>query len=131
MSAAIPPKPSQDRLENNRMRTFCFQIQLDKLTFMTRDDIADILMRFQSEWPEQCVVKWADDDHVNLIVDSNEPNATWTRVKWLMLESKLPGGEFRNAMIITATGENGWDDFLLLHHYDENEPVDTLPESVK
>jgi len=46
-----------------------------------------------------------------------------------MLGPKLPGAEFRRAMIVTATGTSGWDDYLLLHHYDGDEQIDILPES--
>ena len=45
-----------------------------------------------------------------------------------MIESKLPGGELRDAMIITMTGEEGWDDYLLLHHFDRAEPLDLLEQ---
>jgi hypothetical protein len=31
------------------------------------------------------------------------------------------------ATIIVCEGEHGWADYLLLHHYDPSEPLDTLP----
>lgn len=113
---------------DDRMRTFCFQIQFDRLNFLTRDDVFEFLTRFESEWPEHVAAESTDDSsYVNLIVESNQPNTTWDRARRQMIQSRIPGGEFRNAMIVTATGEYGWDDYLLLHHYDNDEEIDTLP----
>ena len=112
------------------MRTFCFQIQLDRLDVMTRDDVAMILDRLGSQWPEKMSSNWDDvEQYVNLMVESKDPSGTWQRAKWPMVDSKIPGGEIRNALIVTATGENGWDDYLLLHHYDNSEQIDALPEA--
>ena len=32
------------------------------------------------------------------------------------------------AAIIVCEGEHGWDDYLLLHHFDPAEPLDTMRE---
>ena len=98
---------------------------------MSSDDVSKILAQFDSRWPEEISIEWGDDNgrYVNLLVDSVEPQATWDRAKGPMLGPKLPGAEFRRAMIVTATGTSGWDDYLLLHHYDGDEQIDILPES--
>ncbi|MGB2500733.1 MAG: hypothetical protein ACPIA2_13610 [Mariniblastus sp.] len=111
-------------------RTFCCQIQLDRLTFMTEDDVMQICAKIADAWDEDVEIQTGNDNgkYVNLLVESNDSQSTWERIKWPFIESKIPGGEFANAIILTATGDHGWDDYLLLHHYDSNEKPRTLPE---
>ena len=42
------------------------------------------------------------------------------------LDSKL-GQQLAIASIVTCEGNRGWDDYLLLHHYDRTLALDTLP----
>jgi hypothetical protein len=49
------------------------------------------------------------------------------RELWLRLQVELrtvPG--MTMASIICCQGEHGWDDYLLLHHFDPSQPLDKL-----
>ncbi|MBX3416229.1 MAG: hypothetical protein KF851_01395 [Pirellulaceae bacterium] len=112
-------------------RTFCCQIQIDRLSFMTKTDVLDIFGKIAGSWDERVEIQTGNDngEYVNVLIESNDPCTTWERMKWPLVESKLPGSEFSPAMIVTVTGDNGWDDYLLLHHYDRDQDLDELPKT--
>ncbi len=97
---------------------------------MTEKDITDVCGKLKDSWPESISYQAGDDDgrYVNLFLTTSDRATTWYRIRSQMIESKLPGGELRDAMIITMTGEEGWDDYLLLHHFDRAEPLDLLEQ---
>ncbi len=97
---------------------------------MTEKDITDICAKLNDGWPESISFETGDDDgrYVNLFLTTSDRAETWNRIRSQMIETELSGGELRNAMIVTMTGEEGWDDYLLLHHFDSAEPLDTLEQ---
>ncbi|TWU59546.1 hypothetical protein V7x_55620 [Crateriforma conspicua] len=113
------------------MTIICCQVQIDRLSFMTEKDVTDICVKLETGWPESISHEAGDDDgrYVNLFLTTSNRAETWGRIRSQMIESKLPGGELRNAMIVTMTGPNGWDDYLLLHHFDRTEPLDVLEQT--
>jgi hypothetical protein len=110
------------------MTIICCQIQIARLSFMTEKDITDICAKLKDSWPESISYETGEDDgrYVNLILTTPDRTETWNRIRSKLIDSKLPGGELRDAMIVTMTGQEGWDDYLLLHHYDSAEPLDSL-----
>lgn len=97
---------------------------------MTEEDITDICAKLETGWPETICYEVGDDDgrYVNLFLTTLNRSETWDRIRSQLIESRLPGGELRDAMIVTITGQNGWDDCLLLHHFDGAEPLDVLEQ---
>ncbi len=98
---------------------------------MTEKDIIDYLDRLKDAWPELISFETGNDDgqYVNLTIETANRTTTWNRVRSQLIESKLLGAELRDAMIVTMTGAAGWDDYLLLHHYDRTEPLDELEKT--
>jgi len=112
------------------MTIICCQIQIDRLSSMTEKDITDICAKLKDGWPESISYEAGDDGgrYVNLILTTSDGAKTWNRIHSQMIESELPGGELRDAMIVTMTEQEGWDDYLLLHHFDRSEPLDVLEQ---
>src|SRR5262245_3440250 len=54
----------------------------------------------------------------------------WTadlRRLWQLLKKEIRrNADLRAACIAVCQGNDGWSDYLLLHHYDPNEPLDRL-----
>ena len=52
-------------------------------------------------------------------------------VGWTAVLSALDDPEFGHAVrascIVTCQGEHGWHDYLLLHHFDPDESLDSIP----
>lgn len=97
---------------------------------MTEKDVTDICAKLEGGWPETISYEAGNDDgrYVNLYVTTADRAKTWDRIRAQVIESKLTGGELRGAMIVTMTGEEGWDDYLLLYHFDRAEPLDTIEQ---
>ena len=95
---------------------------------MTEKDITDICAELERSWPETVSYDVGNDDgrFVNLFVTTSDRAMTWERIRAYLIDSELPGGEMRDAMIVTMTGDQGWDDYLLLHHFDRSEQLDSL-----
>ncbi|MEQ1905741.1 MAG: hypothetical protein ABL888_16250 [Pirellulaceae bacterium] len=112
-------------------RTFCCRIHIDRLSFMTKKDVLETFGKMADSWDEPVEIQTGQEngEYVNVLIESKDPFTTWERMKWPLVESKLPGGEFSRAMIVTLTGDNGWDDYLLLHHYDREQDLDALPKT--
>lgn len=65
-----------------------------------------------------------DDDgrYVNLDFKVPDLSLLWASVRDEI--DSVPG--LAGACIVVCEGEQGWDDYLLLHHFDPEEPLDEL-----
>jgi hypothetical protein len=56
--------------------------------------------------------------YVNYLFDADDVPALWEMLcRRLFLNDEM-GAAIRNATIVTRTGDRGWDDYRLLHHYE-------------
>jgi hypothetical protein len=51
---------------------------------------------------------------------------TWSLIQQKVLGHALLGSSLTKATIVVCQGEAGWDDYLLLHHFNPNEPLDSM-----
>ena len=76
-----------------------------------------------------CIDEGVDQEkYWNLTIHSNSPLAAWPVIRTTLFESTLFGEKLQSAAIVICTGKDGWNDYLLLHHFDPSEPLDHLPE---
>ncbi len=109
------------------MRTLCCQIQIDRLLTITEERITEICRKL-SDRIGNLTYESGDDDgrYVNLLVDTEDAVTVWDAIQASFLSCKIIGQEIRAAAIVTITGRNGWNGYLLLHHFDPLEPLDKL-----
>jgi len=50
----------------------------------------------------------------------------WILIRRHVLDSPTLGPAIRKAAIIVCQGDFEWDDYLLLHHFDHDQPLDVL-----
>jgi hypothetical protein len=73
------------------------------------------------------VTKGNDDGHyTNVSYATHDLPRLWTLLRREVLEDARIGPILQKAAIVVCQGDNGWDDYLLLHHFDDNEPFDSL-----
>lgn len=60
-----------------------------------------------------------DGRYINVLFSTEEPKRLW-----LLVREELMRLGLRNGAIVTCTGKDGWDDYLLLHHFDRDVPSD-------
>jgi len=102
----------------------CLSIQLQPELDGNHDEKEVIsLAKSIGRYPE---VDSSDDDgrYVNLNFFTENLTILWKELKSGVLENKELGDWVRRVSIIVCEGENGWDDYLLLSHYDKSENID-------
>jgi hypothetical protein len=69
-----------------------------------------------------------DDDGpwINLLFDTAEPAKVWPILQAAFYGAGALGDAMRLASMAMCSGDEGWDDFLLLYHYDANMSLDSL-----
>ena len=69
-------------------------------------------------------VQRGEDDglYININFDTNDIVSLWDAISELVTSDPL----WESATIACCEGDNGWDDYLLLYHFDETEQLDTL-----
>jgi hypothetical protein len=67
-----------------------------------------------------------DGRYVNLMFETIDIPALWALVRREIYSDTTIGDAMRLASMAMCHGEQGWDDYLLLHHYDPAQPLDRL-----
>ena len=69
-----------------------------------------------------------EDAYVNLMFETDYPKLLWQLLCEQLYQASALGHFMRNASIATCQGRHGWDDYLLLHHFDDGVSCDRFPE---
>ena len=60
--------------------------------------------------------------HINLNIETNNIKNLWVKIEKYLQEHN----ELSNSSIIICKGHQGWDNYLLLHHFDSNEKLNEI-----
>jgi len=63
--------------------------------------------------------------YVNLTFETDYPSALWKLLHQQLYQASAFGNLMQNASIATCEGQRGWDDYLLLHHFNPDIKRDT------
>jgi hypothetical protein len=103
------------------VRTVCVQFQPRRAAA----DATHIRQAFRTALPDAETVAGEDDGrYENIMFDVESPEVALSKIQ-AVFESPSVGRAARASCIVTCQGERGWDDYLLLHHYDAAEKLDT------
>ena len=86
------------------------------------DDLTSIATNSDSD--ASLNVEHGDDNrpYINVNIHSTDVMSLWSAVSSrISCDSALA-----SCAIVCCEGDDGWDDYLLLHHYDQGETLDTL-----
>lgn len=69
-----------------------------------------------------------DDDgpYVNLTFLTAHPAVLWSSLKPVLISGFGRWASLGDSAIVVCQGDEGWADYLLLHHFDPEEPLDEL-----
>lgn len=70
-----------------------------------------------------------DSDHgvwINLYFDAPSPAEAWPVIRSTFYEDARIGALLQKSSIVVCQRQRGWDDYLLLHHFDPEESRDQL-----
>jgi hypothetical protein len=81
-------------------------------------------------WIRRFAVEQGFDEHayVNLTFETDHPKLLWQLLSDELYHSNSLGLLMRTASIAACEGQRGWDDFVLLHHFDPDVSCDRFPE---
>jgi len=75
---------------------------------------------------------WAEgfDEHtyVNLTFETDRPKQLWALLHEQLYQASTFGSFMRVSSMAMCEGQHGWDDYLLLHHYDAGLKYDQIPD---
>ena len=102
------------------MKYISIQLQPQLELQATKDELAAIIS-FEGFMPE--IVEGEDDgQYVNFNIPSHDLKEDWIKIKNSLLKKTY----FMNSTIIVCEGNDGWNDYLLLHHFDKSQILDIL-----
>ena len=67
--------------------------------------------------------------YINYFFETRSPVKTWNAVSMSALKHRGIGAQLRRSTIITCEGTRGWDNYLLLHHFNPKVELDRMPTS--
>lgn len=62
----------------------------------------------------------------HFVGQSRDLARVWSLIERRALQHRSLGASLRRGTIVTCQGSRGWDDYLLLHHFDSIVPLDVL-----
>ncbi|HEY9104656.1 hypothetical protein [Chitinimonas sp.] len=112
------------------MTTLCIQIQPDRVTDFDREAMlaACESLRVHKPLIEGFQMEEGDDDgpYINLLFETLQPAQVWPLLQTTFYGAGALGDALRATSMAMCAGEEGWEDYLLLYHYDPQLPLDSL-----
>ena len=62
--------------------------------------------------------------YLNIVFGSHAPQNLWPHIKAALYNSALHGKVLHSQSMALRTGEDGWNDYVLLYHFDPHVPVE-------
>ncbi len=67
-----------------------------------------------------------DDDYLNIFLATSDLINLWSGLREFVFSSGEFSASILAALIVICEGDDGWNDYLLLYHYDSSMSVDEL-----
>lgn len=110
----------------------CIQVHLSLAPTLDRVRLTQDCERIARSTPSVRGMEVSDGDDdgpfINIALASDNLAQSWRQLGPALLESPEFGATLKAASLWMCTGEDGWNDYRLLYHYDPTIEVDELPE---
>jgi hypothetical protein len=110
------------------MRTLSVQLQPDRLGTRPADHLVEALRSFVSAAAGGAVAEDRGDDdgrYINFTFGVSDHVAAWSRLR-AMYDDGPVGRDLGATTIVVCEGPDGWNDYLLLHHFDQTVAIDDI-----
>ena len=112
------------------MTTFCIQVQPDRAPDLDMERVRSLCRLISSRRAlvvRHSIAEGVDKGrYVNLMFDTAQPRELWGMLHSIFYEDAIIGSGLALASMAMCEGDQGWDDYRLLHHFDPEVETDTL-----
>jgi len=72
-----------------------------------------------------------ENNYINVNFETSDAQRLWVVLQSVLHLNTEPKPTIASALIVVCEGSHGWNDYLLLHHYDKSQSVDEFVPSKK
>jgi len=110
------------------MPALCVQVQPERAPDLDLDAALTIFTSAAELAGAELEITEGEDDgpYVNFNFLTQDLPRLWEILQGQVFWNQTIGSQLAKASIATCQGKHGWDDYLLLHHYDREVELDTL-----
>ena len=113
------------------MKCLIIHLQPDRSNLCNETDVLEAIDTLCGELEVISSCSTESDDeggpYTNVFITSDDLAAAWAALKSDLFEHEELGPYFAKTAIVTAEGDESWDDdYLLLMHYEDSEELDTF-----
>jgi hypothetical protein len=113
------------------MTDLCIQVHLNREPLLDLNSVRAQCERLTNETGLICRFSQRESDDgacVNLMFKTDHAKMLWQLLYEQLYQTSASGGLLRTSSIAVCEGRFGWDDYLLLYHFDPGEKCDKFPE---
>lgn len=112
-----------------RSRTLVVQIHLDRAPELDVDVLIEICEEFVDATRTATEFRALADETMryrDLAFQTGDLKTLWSALRPHLYDDPHHGALVSDASIAVCQGDKGWDDYLLLHHFDLEQPLDSF-----
>jgi hypothetical protein len=112
------------------MKTISLQFQPNRATKVSISSTSELMLQVALAHKDvrQFTIKrgGVSRQYINYLFVSRGVRSIWRAIYLKVLHHRQMGPALRRACIVTAEGSRGWDNYVLLHHFDPRQKLDQL-----
>src|SRR6266540_1845838 len=110
------------------MKGLSISFQPNRVPELDPAEVLFTLRALGAGWAEGLNVEQGDEDgpYANVTYTVRDLAGFWAHLQAEMSRNPTMSAAITRGSIVVCEGERGWDDYLLLHHFDPTQPLDTL-----
>src|SRR5262245_5888035 len=107
------------------------QVHPERAPGLDLDSVLELFPEAAGTADAELTLSGGEDDgpYVNYDFLTGDLGRLWEVLQNEVFSDDVMGPQLALAAIVTCQGTKGWDNYLLLHHYDQGFELDTLPRT--
>ena len=125
--------PRELCVRGNKMRSLSIQVQPNRSKNIDIDRVFDVFTKIASM---NDLVKHHSFDHgndegpyFNFTFGTNRPKELWQKINDELYQDKELGKHMKQASMAMCSMEDGWQDYLILFHFNSSVTLNDIPDS--
>ena len=110
------------------MRAICVQVQPKRAPSLDIKSVARLMLKIaiRVNAPSFSILRGGRNLWINFTFASKAPRRIWNELQTGALRHHSLGAVLRRSAIVAAEGSRGWDNYRLLHHFDDQGHLDRI-----